>query len=86
MANTSEQTNVEEDVRRLLAEILETEPNEVKGSARFVQDLGMDSMMSLEILAGIEKKYRIVIPEESLPKFVSLDATVAIVQDILAKK
>ena len=46
----------------------------------------MDSMMSLEILAGIEKKYRIVIPEETLPKFTSLRATVTIVEGILKKK
>ena len=78
--------NVEDDVRKLVAEILETEPKEIKSDAHFVKDLGMDSMMALEILAGIEKKYRIVVPEEALPKFISLNATVAIVKDIIAKK
>ena len=78
--------NVEKDVRELIAEILEAEPGGIDINAHFVKDLGMDSMMALEILAGIEKKYRIVIPEEMLSKFTSLQATVNIVQDILKKK
>ena len=86
MPSASEKFNVEQDVRNLVAEILEVEPETIDSKARFVQDLGMDSMMALEVLAGIEKKYRIVIPEDSLPKFVSLDATVLIVRGILDKK
>lgn len=78
--------NVENDIRELVAEILETEPSEINNSAHFVKDLGMDSMMALEILAGIEKKYRIVIPEEALPKFTDINATVNIVKNILNKK
>ncbi len=78
--------NVEEDIRELVAEILETETEEIKSGAHFIKDLGMDSMMALEILAGIEKKYRIVIPEEALPKFTDLNNTVKIVSEILNKK
>jgi acyl carrier protein len=86
MANTVERADVEADIRKIVAEVLEAEPETVVGSAKFTKDLGMDSMMALEILAAIEKKYRIALPEESLPKFVSLDATVAIVWGILSKK
>jgi len=77
---------VEKDLRALVAEILETEPDQIDPNAHFVKDLGMDSMMALEILAGIEKKYRITIPEEMLAKFVNLNDTVAIVNGILKKK
>jgi len=78
--------DVEKDVRSLVAEILEEdEPEKIDGNARFVQDLGMDSMMALELLAGIEKKYRIVIPEDTLPKFTSLNRTAEIVTDLFKK-
>ena len=86
MADQIVKRNVEEDVRNLVAEILETEPKEILAEAHFVKDLGMDSMMALEILASIEKKYRIIIPEDALPKFTSLNKTVSIVKDILEKK
>ena len=79
-------SNVEKDIRELVAEILEVEPNEIDPEALFVKDLGMDSMMALEILAGIEKRYRIAIPEEMLAKFTSLKETVRIITEILRKK
>lgn len=85
MADTKS-INVEKDIRALVAEILETEPDKLDGNANFVKDLGMDSMMALEILAGIEKKYRIVIPEDLLPKFTDINKTVSIVTDLLSKK
>ncbi len=78
--------NVEQDIRVLVAEILETESTAIDIDAHFVKNLGMDSMMALEILAAIEKKYRIVIPEEVLSKFTSLRTTTNIVRDILKKK
>ena len=86
MADAGSNINVEKDIRELVAEILETDPNEIDGAANFVKDLGMDSMMALELLAGVEKKYRMVIPEDTLPKFTSLNQTVKIVKDILIKK
>ena len=78
--------NVDQDIRNLLAEILETDPASIDGNANFVKDLGMDSMMALEILAGIEKKYRIVIPEETLPKFTDLNTTTILVKELLGSK
>lgn len=86
MADVKTNRNVEQDIRGLVAEILESEPQEIGIDANFVKDLGMDSMMALELLAAVEKKYRIVIPEEMLPKFTSLRATVTIVEGILKKK
>ena len=78
--------NVEADLRELVATILEVEPDTIDEQASFVKDLGMDSMMALEVLASIEKKYKIIIPEETLAKFTSLSQTVKIVQDMLKKK
>ncbi len=78
--------NVEQDLRQLVAMILEVEPDTIDAEANFVKDLGMDSMMALEILASIEKKYKIVIPEEILAKFTSLNQTVKIVEGLLEKK
>ena len=82
----AEVLSVEKDIRQLVADVLESEPEGIKADAHFVKDLGMDSMMALEILAGIEKKYRIAIPEEFLPKFTDLNSTVTIVKGLLKKK
>lgn len=86
MPESKKEIDVEKDIRQLVAEILETEPEAIKGDANFVKDLGMDSMMALEVLAGIEKKYRMAIPEDLLPKFTDLNTTVKIVLGLLDKK
>lgn len=86
MTKSQQKDNVEQEIRGLVAEVLEVEPGDIGNNANFVKDLGMDSMMALEILAGIEKKYRITIPEDMLPKFTDLDSTIKIVKDILKKR
>ena len=73
--------NVEQDIRALIADIIEIEPDKIDPDASLVEDLGMDSMMALEILASLEKKYKIKIPEEELPKITTLNRAIE-----LAKK
>lgn len=60
-------------VRKLVAEILEVPPTDIDPEAQLVEDLGMDSMKALEILAAVEKAFRIKIPEDSLPKMTTLN-------------
>jgi acyl carrier protein len=74
---------IKSELKEMMAEIMETEPGEIKEDAQFVQDLGMDSMMALEVLASLEKKYKIVIPEEELLKFTTLNNTVEVVSNII---
>lgn len=71
---------LENELRALIAEIVETEPEKITPTANFVEDLGMDSMMALEILAAIEKKYKIRIPEERLSHLRTLREAVEIMK------
>ena len=68
--------NLEQDVRQLIAEIIEMESAQIEPDANLVEDLGMDSMMALEILAALEKKYKIKIPEEDLPKITTVNRAI----------
>jgi len=60
------------EVKKVVAEIIETPEDKLAENAKFVEDLGVDSMMALEIVAAVEKKYKVVIPEEEIPKIQSL--------------
>ena len=73
MINTN---NLNQDVKKLIADIIEMEPSQIDPAANLVEDLGMDSMMALEILAAIEKKYKIKLPEEELPKITTVNRAV----------
>lgn len=75
--------NLEAEIRSIVAEIAERDEEEIEGELNFVDDLGFDSMMALEILAKLEKKYRITIPEDELTKLTNLNQTVELVKRYL---
>ncbi|MCK5450745.1 MAG: acyl carrier protein [Candidatus Omnitrophica bacterium] len=79
-------TNLENDLRGIVAEIVEMEPDEVKLEADFVEDFEMDSMQALEIMAAIEKKYKIQIPEDYLGKVTKLSNLIKITEETVNAK
>ena len=79
------QDNLEKELRSVISEIVEVEGEKITPEANFVEDLGMDSMMALEILASIEKKYKLKIPEENLTKITNLKQVVELVDGFLSK-
>ena len=83
---TIETSVLEKDIRSMVAEILETEESKITPDAKFVEDLGMDSMMALEILAAAEKKYKIKIPEEYLVKVTTINSVVEMIKSIIDGK
>ena len=78
--------NLEQEIRALIAEIVEMDEDKITPDANLVEDLGMDSMMALEILASVEKKYKIKIDEEYLTKLTSLKQIIEVAKSILEKK
>jgi acyl carrier protein len=74
---------LEKDLRELIGGIIEISPESVTLEANFVDDLGMDSMMALEIIACIEKKYKIRIPEEKLAKLSNLKEAINLTKEYL---
>ena len=67
---------IDQEVTQLIADIVEMDPVEINPDAHLVEDLGMDSMMALEILATIERKFRIKIPEDDLPKITTVNRAI----------
>lgn len=73
------------EIKELVAQVTRISKQDLKEDARFFEDLGIDSMMALEIAAGIEKKYRVVIPEDDLPRLRSLNDVYALAEKIVLK-
>lgn len=73
-------SKVRSEVLEIISTVLEKEPHEIKSDAHLMNDLGADSMMALEILASLEKKFRIMIPEDKLKDLTSLDTIVSLVE------
>lgn len=60
------------ELKTLVAEILEMEVSELTDTGHLINDHGADSMRTIEILDSLERTYQIEIPQEELPKMVSM--------------
>ena len=78
--------NIDEEIKNIVAEIIEKDPAAINGDAKFFEDLGVDSMMALEIMTALEKKYKITIPEEKLGQIMTLNDTIRLAKEYLALK
>ena len=70
---------VEDKVKGIICEQLGVESDQVKGSASFVDDLGADSLDTVELVMAFEEEFDIEIPDEDAEKITTVDAAVAYV-------
>ena len=57
-------SSVDERVRKLICEQLGVKEEEVKDEASFVDDLGADSLDTVELVMALEEEFEIEIPDE----------------------
>ncbi len=81
---TREQVGTE--VKSIICEITGLKADEITGKANFVDDLGIESVMAVDILATVEKKYQIKVPEEKIPEIGNLDGFVNVIIELAEKK
>jgi acyl carrier protein len=77
--------SIKKKVKQFVSEIAEIPEEKLKDDARFYEDLNVDSMMALEIVAKIEKEYRVPIPEKEIPKIRSLQDVYKLLEQLLNK-
>ena len=74
------------EIKRLIADVTERTPEEISDTALFVEDLGVDSLMAMEVMVSVDKKFKIDLPESEFTKVKNVDDTVAMVQKYLAER
>jgi acyl carrier protein len=60
-----------DDLRRLVAQVLDVEPADVTDEARFVEDLGGDSLQAVEVLVELEKQYGVTFTKADVASLTS---------------
>jgi len=63
---------VEERVKKIIAEQLGVEEEEVTPEASFVEDLGADSLDTVELVMALEQEFEIEIPDEDAEKILTV--------------
>lgn len=78
--------DVQEKVREVIAEKLNVELSQVTDNASFANDLGADSLDTVEILMELEKQFDVRIPEEDTEKISTVGDAIKAFQGIVDAK
>ena len=80
---------IKSTIRDLIVEIgedLDIDEDKITEDASFIEDMCFDSMALLEVLATMEKKFGVSIPESELPNITTISKCADTVEKYLAEK
>jgi acyl carrier protein len=69
-------SNIEERVKKIIVEQLGVKEEEVKAEASFVDDLGADSLDTVELVMALEEDFDTEIPDEEAEKITTVQSAV----------
>ena len=69
-------SNIEERVKKIIIEQLGVKEEDVKNAASFVDDLGADSLDTVELVMALEEEFDTEIPDEEAEKITTAQAAI----------
>ncbi|MFH2048515.1 MAG: acyl carrier protein [bacterium] len=73
--------SIENDVKEIIVEQLGVEEGQVTEGAKFVDDLGADSLDTVELVMALEEKFNIEIPDQDAEKIVAVGDAINYIKD-----
>ncbi len=70
-----------EDVKEVVVEQLNVNPNEVTEDSKFVEDLGADSLDVVELVMALEEKFDIEIPDDKAEKIITVADAIKYIEE-----
>lgn len=72
-----------EKLKKVIAEVLNVDPDEITPETTFMDDLGADSLDVFQIIMGIEEEFDIEIPAEKAEKITTVEEAVEMIKSAL---
>ena len=72
---------VQEKIKSIIAEQLGVKPEEVTSGASFVDDLGADSLDTVELIMALEEEFNIEIPDEDAEKMKTVGDAIKYIEE-----
>jgi acyl carrier protein len=72
---------VEEKVRKIIIDQLGVDEAEVTSEAKFIDDLGADSLDTVELVMALEEEFGIEIPDEEAEKITTVRLAIDYIQE-----
>ena len=57
-------SNIDERVKSIVEQQLNVKKEEIKNESKFIEDLGADSLDTVELVMGLEQEFKTEIPDE----------------------
>lgn len=70
-----------EKLKKVIAEVLNVDPEEITMESTFMDDLGADSLDVFQIIMGIEEEFDIEIPAEKAEKISTVEEAVEMIKN-----
>ncbi len=80
------ENGIEKEVISIVSDITGFEPDEINAETNFTKDLDVDSIKAIEITVALEKKFKISIRDEDVPKIVTVKQAVELINMLLNQK
>ena len=75
--------DIQERVKAIIADQLGVEESEITSEASFVDDLGADSLDTVELVMALEEEFGIEIPDEEAEKIATVKDAVNYIEEHL---
>ena len=69
-------SNIEERVKKIIVDMLGVKPEDVVPEASFVDDLGADSLDTVELVMALEEEFGTDIPDEEAEKINTVQSAI----------
>ena len=69
-----------EKLKKVIADVLNVDPEEITMSTTFMDDLGADSLDVFQIIMGIEEEFDIEVPPEKAEKITTVEEAVELIK------
>ena len=79
-------SGIADKVKSVIAEQLGVKSEEVTDQAKFVDDLGADSLDTVELVMALEEEYGVEIPDEDAEKLTTVGDAIKYIEEKLASK
>ncbi len=72
-----------EKLKKVIAEVLNVDPEEITMETTFMDDLGADSLDVFQIIMGIEEEFDIEIPADKAEKITTVEEAVELIKGVM---
>lgn len=74
-----------EKVKEIIVEQLGVDASEVKEDAKFIEDLGADSLDTVELVMALEEEFDLEIPDDDAEKLTTVGSAISYLDENLGK-